>query len=86
MEERRCPGCGAVLQTNDELKDGFVDKNALNREYILCKRCFQLQHYGKFVKGKETYSTIKMVHEYVKKEDVVSGCFFNQYALFECIK
>ncbi len=71
MEERRCPGCGAVLQTNDVLKDGFVDQNALNREYILCKRCFQLQHYGKFVKGKETYSTIKMVHEYVKKEDVV---------------
>lgn len=71
MEEKICSGCGAILQTLDENKDGYVDPKALNRENILCKRCFQLQHYGKFVKGNETFSTIKMVHESVNKDDVV---------------
>ena len=71
MKDLYCPGCGALLQTENENKDGFIEKKALSRESYLCKRCYQLKHYGQFNKGKETYSTMKMVHEFVSKNDVV---------------
>ena len=44
-EEIRCFGCGAVIQSEDEKKIGFVPKNALNKDVILCKRCFRLKNY-----------------------------------------
>ena len=31
MEELRCYGCGAIIQSEDEKKIGFVPKNALDR-------------------------------------------------------
>lgn len=72
MEETKyCQGCGALLQTEDENKDGYVHPNALNREIVLCKRCFQLKHYGVFRPGKETYHSIKMIHESVHLDDVL---------------
>ncbi|HZW67663.1 MAG TPA: ribosome biogenesis GTPase YqeH [Pseudogracilibacillus sp.] len=45
----RCDGCGVLLQTEDEQALGYVPSSALNREHILCKRCFQLRHYNKNV-------------------------------------
>ena len=45
MEEIKCYGCGAVIQSEDEKKIGYVPKNALNKDKILCKRCFQLKNY-----------------------------------------
>ena len=30
-KEIRCYGCGAIIQTENEKKIGFVPKNALNR-------------------------------------------------------
>lgn len=71
MLDKYCSGCGARLQIDDETKDGYVDPKALNRDVILCKRCFQLKHYGKFKTGTETYSTIKMIHENVSLNDVL---------------
>ena len=44
-KEIRCYGCGAVIQTENEKKIGFVPKNALNREHVLCKRCFKMKNY-----------------------------------------
>ncbi len=66
-----CAGCGSILQTEDETKDGYIEKKALQRETFLCKRCYQLKHYGKFVEGKSTFHTIKMVHQSIQKNDVV---------------
>ncbi len=71
MDELYCSGCGARLQIEDETKDGYIEKKALQRETFLCKRCYQLKHYGKFVEGNSTFHTIKMVHQSIKKEDVV---------------
>lgn len=45
MEELRCYGCGAIIQSEDEKKIGFVPKNALDRSQVLCKRCFRLKNY-----------------------------------------
>ena len=40
MEELRCYGCGAIIQSEDEKKIGFVPKNALDRSQVLCKDVF----------------------------------------------
>ena len=45
MEELRCYGCGAIIQSDDEKKVGYVPKNALSRNEVLCKRCFKLKNY-----------------------------------------
>ena len=35
-EEIRCFGCGAIIQSEDENKIGFVPKKALNNDKVLC--------------------------------------------------
>ena len=48
MEElKKCYGCGAIIQSNNEKHIGYVPKNASQREHILCQRCFQLKNYHK---------------------------------------
>ena len=34
-EKIRCFGCGAIIQSEDEKKIGFIPKNALNNEKVL---------------------------------------------------
>ena len=34
MDELLCIGCGVKLQTDDETKEGFVDKNAFGAIFI----------------------------------------------------
>ena len=45
---RRCKGCGAILQTEDEDKQGFINEIKDNSNY--CKRCFRLMHYNELPK------------------------------------
>ncbi len=42
-----CEGCGAELQSIDEKKIGFIPQSSLEKNNLLCKRCFQLRHYNK---------------------------------------
>lgn len=44
-EELRCFGCGAIIQSENENKIGFVPKNATSKEHVLCKRCFRMKNY-----------------------------------------
>ncbi|WP_164668543.1 ribosome biogenesis GTPase YqeH [Virgibacillus doumboii] len=46
MEEIYCQGCGAPIQTTDPEKQGYTPKSSLDRETVLCKRCFRLKHYN----------------------------------------
>ena len=71
MEELYCIGCGIKLQCDDETKEGFVHPNALNKEFILCKRCFQLKHYGKFVESKLVKNSIDLVLNSAAKDDMI---------------
>ncbi|GJD11096.1 Uncharacterized protein YqeH [Galdieria sulphuraria] len=44
----RCPGCGCLLQTTDKDSFGYVPEIVESKaRTALCKRCFQLIHYGK---------------------------------------
>ena len=49
MEEVKCMGCGVMLQTEDENKIGYTTEAALERDHILCKRCYRLKHYNEIV-------------------------------------
>lgn len=48
--ERRCIGCGAILQTTDPKKPGYLPAATLAKaeadDDIYCQRCFRLRHYN----------------------------------------
>ncbi len=46
MEKINCQGCGAEIQTEDPNAVGYAPASALEREDIICKRCFRLKHYN----------------------------------------
>lgn len=46
MEGARCEGCGALLQTEDPARPGYVPESALERENPVCRRCFRIRHYN----------------------------------------
>ena len=49
--KRRCPGCGAVFQSVDENLPGYLVPGKNPDEGVLCKRCFQMKHYGVYRKA-----------------------------------
>ncbi|MGP4065016.1 ribosome biogenesis GTPase YqeH [Oceanobacillus sp. M65] len=46
MEELYCQGCGVLIQTSDPQAPGYTPASSLEKENILCKRCFRLKHYN----------------------------------------
>jgi 30S ribosome assembly GTPase len=45
-QQIRCIGCGAIIQSEDETKPGYAPKSVLEKEEIICQRCFRLKHYN----------------------------------------
>ena len=45
-QELVCIGCGVKVQTEDPKELGFAPKSALEKESIVCQRCFKLKHYN----------------------------------------
>jgi len=41
-----CAGCGIAIQTEHKDKPGFVPASALEKEVIICQRCFRIKHYN----------------------------------------
>lgn len=46
MEKIQCQGCGVDIQTSHPDKIGYAPKTSLDKDPILCKRCFRLKHYN----------------------------------------
>ncbi|RKQ37854.1 ribosome biogenesis GTPase YqeH [Oceanobacillus halophilus] len=46
MDTIYCQGCGIQIQSSDPEKPGYTPKSSLEKENILCKRCFRLKHYN----------------------------------------
>jgi ribosome biogenesis GTPase YqeH len=70
MIERKCKGCGAVLQdTNPDLK-GFIP--SLTKESKYCKRSFRMMHYNelpKIVASNKEYEHV--IDEVIKKNGLI---------------
>lgn len=43
-DEKRCQGCGVLLQDENILQEGY----ATNKENDLCQRCFRMKNYGEY--------------------------------------
>lgn len=52
---RRCYHCGAVLQTEDPSKGGYIDVSVVRehteKEVLLCDACYQKQRYNRYPAG-----------------------------------
>ncbi len=46
QEQISCAGCGIHIQTEDKNKPGYTPKSALNRDVVICQRCFRIKHYN----------------------------------------
>ncbi len=50
IEELRCIGCGAAIQTTEPQEKGYTPKAALQKaqeaDEVYCQRCFRLRHYN----------------------------------------
>lgn len=45
-QEIRCIGCGAEIQTEDPKKLGYAPSSSLQKDEVICKRCFRLKNYN----------------------------------------
>ncbi|MCP8967198.1 ribosome biogenesis GTPase YqeH [Ectobacillus ponti] len=45
-EEWKCVGCGVTIQTEDKQGLGYAPPSALEKEQVICQRCFRLKHYN----------------------------------------
>lgn len=45
-EEIICSGCGVPIQTTDKNELGYAPKSTLEKDVIICQRCFRLRHYN----------------------------------------
>lgn len=46
VAEFRCSGCGIRLQSEEQNKPGFIPQQALDREPVICQRCFRIKNYN----------------------------------------
>lgn len=45
-EEIYCIGCGVAIQTEEKTGLGYAPKSALEKDEVICQRCFRLKHYN----------------------------------------
>lgn len=44
--DERCSGCGIKLQTEEQSKPGYVPMQALEKDPVICQRCFRIKNYN----------------------------------------
>ena len=47
MNNKRCIGCGSILQFKDINKEGYV-KETVYDSALVCERCFRIKNYGDY--------------------------------------
>ncbi|NIK68301.1 ribosome biogenesis GTPase YqeH [Paenibacillus sp. BK033] len=45
-QSHACAGCGVKLQTEHPEQSGYLPEAALNREPVICQRCFRIRNYN----------------------------------------
>ncbi|MFT9848591.1 ribosome biogenesis GTPase YqeH [Aneurinibacillus sp. REN35] len=44
--EQYCAGCGVAIQTEDKNKVGYTPPQAVEKDTIICQRCYRIKHYN----------------------------------------
>ncbi|WP_064591947.1 GTPase [Streptobacillus moniliformis] len=75
--EKKCKGCGLLLQSNDPKIDGYVPhKKLISNDKIICKRCFRLKHYGENLEKEEDKLSYQIeVKKAIKEADIIIPIF-----------
>ena len=64
---KKCIGCGTLLQDENKEKEGYVD----NLEKDLCQRCFKLKHYGEYKIVSKDNNDYKKIINNISKDSIV---------------
>lgn len=71
-EQYICIGCGVKIQTEDPEKIGYAPKSSLEKEEIICRRCFRLKHYNEVQDVSLTDDDfLKILNEVGQKEALI---------------
>ena len=74
--ELRCPGCGALIQTEDKSIDGYIPKEVLiekqsKGEEVICQRCFRIKNYNEIISNDITGEDYLKVISTIKNENAL---------------
>ena len=64
---KKCIGCGIILQDNDIHNDGYVSNN----DHNLCERCFKIKNYGQNKMVNVTNNDYMEILDNITDEDLV---------------
>ena len=68
MNEKRCLGCGVLLQDENVLQEGYTT----SLENDICQRCFRMKNYGEYqVVAKSNEEYLKILEDVGKTKDLV---------------
>ena len=68
---KKCLGCGALFQTKDPNKEGFIEEENYDKS-IICKRCFRIKNYGEYnVVNKDKKEYEKIFENIKTKNDLI---------------
>lgn len=74
MEEIKCIGCGALLQSTDQNKPGYVSENILygtSLERVVCKRCHQIKNYNLISKNEMSTEQYYKILKKISSKDAL---------------
>ena len=66
----KCIGWGAIIQNINENEPGFTPKEEIS-ENTICKRCFELKHYGKIINYDISNDEYEKILLEIKKEEAI---------------
>ena len=68
---KKCIGCGSLLQTEDIDKEGYIREENYNNG-DLCSRCFKIRNYGEYkIVEKTNHDFIPILENIGKTSDLV---------------
>lgn len=72
INQLSCTGCGAKIQTTDKNGIGYAPESSLNKEVVVCQRCFRLKHYNEVQDVSLTESDfLKIINDVSKKDALI---------------
>jgi hypothetical protein len=73
MEEIKCIGCGATIQTTDPNKVGYVTEAVLEKESltnVVCMRCHKIKNYNLITKNELSTEEYYKILKRITKKDI----------------
>lgn len=64
--ERKCVGCGCILQSNDKDKEGYIKLEKLDTASY-CERCFKIINYGDYKKVEDREEDYINIYKNINK-------------------